>query len=326
MKKKVAILALALVLVLALTGCACKHEWVEADCVTPKTCSKCQETEGEALGHTWVDADCVTPKTCSVCAATEGEALGHTWVDADCVTPKTCSVCAATEGEALGHTFVDADCVTPKTCSVCAFAEGEALGHTWVDATCDAPKTCSVCALTEGEALGHTFGEAELVDAEMVKVCSVCAAEEKSDIILSAGLKLVPYTMDDGFTVLIPADWTLTEDTGSEQVEVLLLDEATGYFITISRLPMDNVTDNALAAERLSATPDQYVNVELTTNLKGVEIINNENAGQTLSSVITLKDGIMYVVLVSKTEGADTTTDALLTPLRNDIASYLYFK
>ena len=243
------------------------------------------------------------------------------------MTPKTCSVCAATEGEALGHTWVDADCVTPKTCSVCAATEGEALGHTWVDATCDAPKTCSVCALTEGEALGHTFGEAELVDAEMVKVCSVCDAEEKSDIILSAGLKLVPYTMDDGFTVLVPDDWTLTEETGIEQVDVMLLDEANGYYIAISRLPgMDEETTTAVAAERLAAAPDQYVNVELTTNLKGVEIINNENVKQTLSSVITLKDGNMYVVLVSKNEGADTTTDELLNALRNDIASYLYFK
>ena len=31
-----------------------------------------------ASGHTWVAADCDTPKTCSVCNETEGEALGHT--------------------------------------------------------------------------------------------------------------------------------------------------------------------------------------------------------------------------------------------------------
>ena len=61
-------------------------------------------------GHTWVAADCDTPKTCSVCQATEGEALGHTWVDANCVTPKTCSVCQATEGEALGHTYTNGYC------------------------------------------------------------------------------------------------------------------------------------------------------------------------------------------------------------------------
>ncbi len=154
---------------------ACSHNWSDATCTEPKTCTLCKTTEGEALGHTWVDADCVTPKTCSFCAATEGEALGHTWVDADCVTPKTCSVCATTEGEALGHTWVDADCVTAKTCSVCATTEGEALGHTWVDADCVTPKTCSVCAATEGEALGHTWVDADCVTP---KTCSVCKATE----------------------------------------------------------------------------------------------------------------------------------------------------
>lgn len=127
MKRMFAILAVTLACLLVLAGCGCEHEWADANCVTPKTCNLCQETEGEALGHTWVDADCVNPKTCSVCAETEGEALGHTWVDADCVTPKTCSVCAVTEGEALGHSWLDATTETPKTCSVCAETEGERI-------------------------------------------------------------------------------------------------------------------------------------------------------------------------------------------------------
>ena len=38
--------------------------------------------------HTWEDATCETPKTCSVCGKTEGEALGHNW-DAN----STCTVC-----------------------------------------------------------------------------------------------------------------------------------------------------------------------------------------------------------------------------------------
>ena len=34
-----------------------------------------------AKGHTWDDATCTTPKTCSVCGATEGEALDHTYAN-----------------------------------------------------------------------------------------------------------------------------------------------------------------------------------------------------------------------------------------------------
>ena len=156
MKKKMYIsLLCVLVLLVALsalmTGCGCKHEWKDATCDAPKTCSKCNETEGEALSHKWVDATCETAKTCSLCKKTEGEALGHKWTDATCETAKTCDLCKKVEGEALGHTWVDASCETAKTCSVCKKTEGSALGHKWVDATTEAPKTCSVCKKTEGD-------------------------------------------------------------------------------------------------------------------------------------------------------------------------------
>ena len=106
---------------------ACEHEWSDATCTAPKTCSKCGETEGDALGHTMSDATCTAPKTCSVCGATEGDALGHTMSDATCQAPKTCSVCGATEGEKAGHSYVDG------VCSSCGEAEPKdvaAIGDT----------------------------------------------------------------------------------------------------------------------------------------------------------------------------------------------------
>lgn len=151
-KRIAALIALVLVFALGLSACGCAHEtWNEANCVNPKTCADCGETEGEALGHTWKDADCTNPKTCKVCAATEGAPNGHSWLVADCDTPKTCEICGTTEGAALGHDWQDVSCAAPKTCSRCALTEGEALPHTWVDATTEAPKTCSVCGATEGE-------------------------------------------------------------------------------------------------------------------------------------------------------------------------------
>lgn len=149
----------------------CQHEWAEANCVTPKTCNKCDSTEGESLGHNWLDADCETAKTCNVCAATEGEALGHTWVDATCETAKTCEVCAATEGEALGHTWTDATCETAKTCSVCSSAEGDPLGHDMAEANYQDPATCKTCGHTEGEPLtpaAVTYG-LNIINAEVGK-------------------------------------------------------------------------------------------------------------------------------------------------------------
>lgn len=54
------------------------------------TCNVCDVVEkndehtftvGDPLGHVWVDATCTAPKTCSRCNATEGEALGHDYKD-----------------------------------------------------------------------------------------------------------------------------------------------------------------------------------------------------------------------------------------------------
>lgn len=39
-------------LCLGVSGCCTQHEWEDATCTTPKTCSKCRATDGEPLGHT----------------------------------------------------------------------------------------------------------------------------------------------------------------------------------------------------------------------------------------------------------------------------------
>jgi len=145
------------------------HDWQNATCTAPKTCSACGATEGEALGHSWAEASCTAPKTCSVCGATEGEALGHSWAEASCTAPKTCSVCGATEGEALGHSWAEASCTAPRTCTICGVTEGDVV-HSWVAATCTTPKTCSVCGATEGD-VAHNWVAATCTTPE---TCSVC--------------------------------------------------------------------------------------------------------------------------------------------------------
>lgn len=75
MRRKYITALLALSMLLCLCGCQCKHEWVEADCVTPQTCAKCGETEGDALGHTWQEANYQDPEICTVCGETNGTPL-----------------------------------------------------------------------------------------------------------------------------------------------------------------------------------------------------------------------------------------------------------
>ncbi len=136
----------------------------------------------ETCNHTWVEATCTTPKTCTKCGATEGEALGHTWVEATCTTPKTCARCGVTEGEALGHNWVEASCEQAKHCADCGVTEGEALGHDWEAATYDAPKTCKRCGATEGEPLSRPSEPNE------EKGCKKCSKNSILSIISMIGL------------------------------------------------------------------------------------------------------------------------------------------
>lgn len=65
MKKKTICLSLAILLVLLLAGCSCQHDWQDATCSTPKTCSKCGETEGDVVAHIQGEWEIVTEATYS---------------------------------------------------------------------------------------------------------------------------------------------------------------------------------------------------------------------------------------------------------------------
>lgn len=189
MKNKNFFLITLLIVVISIlslfTQCGHEHVWNDATCITPKTCSECGKTEGEALGHKWLEATCTQPKTCSICGITEGDTLEHTWLEATCSQPKTCSVCGITEGDALEHTWLDATCTQAKTCSVCGITSGEPLGHVIEPATCLTPATCSVCDFVPDNALGDHLCESwdETVEATCTKdgynkgLCKYCSEE-----------------------------------------------------------------------------------------------------------------------------------------------------
>ena len=170
-----AVVAVAAIVVIALLW-PCDHEWAEATCTEPATCTKCGKTDGEALGHDWQEATCTEPETCSRCGETQGEALGHEWVEATCTEPETCSVCGETEGDPLGHTVEEWTVDVEATCS----EEGSEHG------------TCTVCGEEVTEAIPtteHTEGEWSLTTEVGYKVltCSVCGevmeTEEVSEIV-----------------------------------------------------------------------------------------------------------------------------------------------
>ncbi len=188
-------------------------------------CEHVEEQVTEPWGHDWVDADCETPKTCAVCMATEGDALGHAYAaevkEPTCTsggyTTYTCQTCEDTYQDnyvgALGHTVV-VDAAVAATCTESGLTEGSHCSvcelvlkeQTTVSATGHLPAidysvaaTCTETGLTQGEhceycgevfvtqevtpALGHSWGNWMTNGAENhIRSClrSGCNAAEEA--------------------------------------------------------------------------------------------------------------------------------------------------
>ncbi len=105
MKKKITVSLILLFVIALMSGCCLVHDWESATCTTAQTCSKCGETEGEALGHVWLEATCESAKVCSTCGEAEGEALGHALTEANYQQAAKCSICGESVGETLEADF-----------------------------------------------------------------------------------------------------------------------------------------------------------------------------------------------------------------------------
>lgn len=127
MKKRLSALLVLMATAVMLTGCCISHDWEDATCEQPETCSKCGKERGEKIDHDWEEATCKKPQTCSVCGETEGEKLDHKWKDATCTEPQTCKRCGKTKGEPLGHQVEEATYWEAGKCTVCGEPAGDKL-------------------------------------------------------------------------------------------------------------------------------------------------------------------------------------------------------
>lgn len=148
--KKLTLILLSVLMIVTLVACGdkeCKHTYDNACDVT---CNECGEER--TVTHDFADADCLNPKTCTVCGKTEGSALGHEWTTPDvdlCEVQSTCSRCGATDGENKEHTPEndDNDCSTALNCGVCGkeiLAAGEHSPEK-DDGNCTTAQNCTVC-------------------------------------------------------------------------------------------------------------------------------------------------------------------------------------
>lgn len=296
MKKRILLVLLALVCMLALNACGCKHEtWIEADCVTAKTCAECGETEGEPLGHSWVEATCEEAKTCSVCGETEGAALGHAWVEATCEEPKTCSACALTEGEALGHT--------------------------WLDATTEAPMTCSACALTEGERIitDPRFTTASTADLQGTWVHSIEITGEMMELPDFDGTFSAHLTMvfgSDG-TMTMNMDMDISEEFNTAFASYL----AESLYAELAASGYDRAAADALMQEAYGMSVAEYA-AFMMNSMDMAEMMSSIFGAMNINAVYYVDGNNLYIAMTWKSEFAPTvfSVDGDTLILQDDVA------
>lgn len=137
-----------------------EHNWTNASCTSPATCTDCGAVGESAVGHYGGEPTCTAPGKCKSCGAEYLPVIDHKWIEATCIKPKHCEFCGIEEGTVADHKWIEATCEKAKYCEICGLEEGTPKAHTFVDATCTAKKHCSVCGYEEGEVLPHNFAEA----------------------------------------------------------------------------------------------------------------------------------------------------------------------
>lgn len=208
-KKRLIVTIFSMLLVLLLNGCCVFHEWSEATCIDPKTCLKCEKTEGEALGHSesgWIveaEPTCETDgRKYIICTSCDEElnadvlsALGH--VESDWIIDA--EVTCTKDGKKHKICETCNETIAEKTVKAPGHIEGEWIVE--VEANCvDSGRKyllCEVCGAKTQERVinpkDHLYGdwivnkEATCTkDGSQYRECSRCG-EKETEIIVATG-------------------------------------------------------------------------------------------------------------------------------------------
>ena len=158
MKTRVSSLALLLLTVSMMLGLAscnlgsmfCQHQWKDATCTTPKTCSLCSKTEGAALGHSGGTATCTEQATCTVCNAKYGDLAAHAFTEE--VVKEEALKSAATCTSAATY-YKSCACGLVSTNAADVFLGGRIAKHQYVNGI------CSVCGFDASKQYHFNFVE-----------------------------------------------------------------------------------------------------------------------------------------------------------------------
>ena len=122
--------------------------------------------------HDWMEATCLAPMTCSICGVTEGDLGEHRYSNSTCTELATCEFCGKTTGDYADHYGNAGTCTQRQICLACGAEFGD-YQHMWIDANCIHPRMCWLCKITEGEMTGHKMQNGE---------CIICGHRENPDV------------------------------------------------------------------------------------------------------------------------------------------------
>lgn len=152
----IALLLLTVCMVIGLASCnlvsnlICQHQWKDATCTTPKTCSLCQKTEGEALGHSGGTATCSQKAVCSVCNTEYGDFAAHAFTEevvkdealkssATCTSAAiyykscTCGAVSTNDADIFQSGRIGRHQYEGNICSICGFDAGDSYYYNFVE-------------------------------------------------------------------------------------------------------------------------------------------------------------------------------------------------
>ena len=207
----------------------CDHQWNNATCVLPKTCSVCGETEGEALGHAYGED--------GVCANGCGIPQGHTHSYTAVTTEATCLVpgsivytceCTDTYTEVIpaGHKITDGVCTACNAKVVTPANAGDEADNTAVIITGMVAKIKSAWSTQYGNMDLYIVDEA----GNGFYLYRLATQVELGDVITATG-KIGSYNgakqLAAGATAVISE--TAATDAYKASAEKYLLNIATSY-------------------------------------------------------------------------------------------------
>ena len=173
-RKKFLTEMLVIIVLLALLTSCCKHEWADATCVAPQTCTKCGVAQGEALGHKYGEEMTIKEATCTENGVKEA-------ICTVCGDKKNTEIPAEHKWEFL-YTEIVATCSKEGKekykCSVCNETKYEVVSKLWHEYK---DGYCKNCFAKDSSGVDFNPSSSEKKQIKKVKSIGDRAIEEESN-------------------------------------------------------------------------------------------------------------------------------------------------